>query len=362
MAPWGRSVVFSEGLLSSPDSSTPHSWNAEIHLLRSDLGPLPYTTVWLVSEFLTLVALLVFLPAACTAKQSSCGATASFPSLAVIASIVSYILSQILSVILLLVEFLEATVKQSYVVIGILQMIFRLLALLLLFYALYRVVHGILERIAFPTGLLALVRNGHWGVLGICSLLVIANCAVRIASIVRTVESSEAGGIAAHDERLTTSRAVLFMIMSLEILLWAIFPVVKVPGSELPHSKTGLVSLTISCLSYLVLTLTSAIRTIRYMYLHVPQPGYTNAACAVVQFFSVVGIYTGLIMFYLQLEKDETAARQSRLRQRMETKPYIPYRPSIGEVLSQPGHSPKVFGTDGTWVGSSDEAFMSGGR
>ena len=85
MTPCCRSTVFSETLLSPLDNHT-HSWDADIHL-RSDLGPVPYTTVWLVSEFLTLVALLVS-----TAKQSPCGATASFPSLAVVASIVSYIL------------------------------------------------------------------------------------------------------------------------------------------------------------------------------------------------------------------------------------------------------------------------------
>lgn len=86
MTPCRRSTVFSETLLSPPDNHT-HSWDADIHL-RSELGPVPYTTVWLVSEFLTLVALLVFLPAACT--KQSCGATA-FPC-AVVASIVSFIL------------------------------------------------------------------------------------------------------------------------------------------------------------------------------------------------------------------------------------------------------------------------------
>lgn len=128
---------------------------------------------------------------------------------------------------------------------GILQMIFQLLALLLLCYALYRVVHGILEHISFPTGLLILLMRGHWAVLGVCLLLVIANCAVRTVSVVRTIES-DAGDIAIHDNRLTTSRAVLFMIMALEILLWAIVPMVKLPaGSELPGSKVYPQSLTI---------------------------------------------------------------------------------------------------------------------
>ncbi|KAI9035287.1 uncharacterized protein KD926_003781 [Aspergillus affinis] len=359
MAPWRRSTVFSESLLFPPDSYNHNAWNAEIHLLRSDLGPLPYTTVWLVSEFLILVALLVFLPGACTIKQSSCGATALFPTLAVIGSLVSYLLSQILSVILLLVYFLEATVKQSYVVAGILQMIFRLLALLLLCYALYQVILGALERISFPVGLSILVRKGHWGVVGILSIVVIANCVLRIVSVVKTVEGIDAG-IAAHDNRLTTSRAILFMITSLEILLWATLSIFRSSSSSELLTRT--ISLVTSALSYLVLTLTSTIRTIRYVYLHVPEPGYVNAACAVVEFFSIVGIYTGLIIYWIQIEKEEEALSiESHLRDRYasERKPYVPYRPSIGEVLSGPG-SNKVGGTDGTWMGSS-EAFMSGG-
>ncbi|KAH8429417.1 uncharacterized protein LDX57_007080 [Aspergillus melleus] len=364
MAPWRRSTAFSESLLFSPDSYNHNSWVADIHLLRSDLGPLPYTTVWLVSEFLILVALLVFFPGACTIKQSSCGATALFPSLAVIGSLVSYILSQILSVILLLVYFLEATVKQSYVIAGILQMIFRLLALLLLYYALYQVILEALERVSFPAGLFTLVKRGHLGVLGVLSIVITANFALRIVSVGRAVEGTDAG-IVAHDNRLTTSRVILFMIISLEVLLWVVFYIfTSSSSSELLDSQARSISLVTSALSYLILTLTSAIGTIRYVYLHVPEPGYVNAACALVEFFSIVGIYTGLTIYWIQIERDEEAISiRNRLRSRhsSERKPYITYRPSIGEVLSGPGYSNKVGGTDGTWKGSSEEAYMSGG-
>ncbi|KAK1147129.1 hypothetical protein N8T08_001868 [Aspergillus melleus] len=359
MAPWRRSIAFSESILISPGSYNHNSWEAEVHLLRSDLGPLSYTTVWLVSEFLILVTLLVFLPGACTIKRSSCGATALFPSLVVIGSLVSYILSQFLSVILLLVYFLEATIKQSYVIAGILQMIFRLLALLLLYYALYQVILEALERISFPEKLSILVKRGHLGVLGVLSIVVIANLALRIMSVVRAVEGTDAG-IAAHDNGLTTSRVILFMIISLEVLLWVVFYIFKSSSSsELLDSQTRSISLVTSALSYLILTLTSTIRTIRYVYLHIPEPGYVNAACAVVEFFSIVGIYTGFTIYWIQIEKDEeTLSIQNRLRSghSSKRKPYVPYRPSIGEVLSGPGHSNKVGGTDGTWMGSSEEA------
>lgn len=149
--------------------------------------------------------------------------------------------SQIVSVIFLMGYFFEATVKQSYAVLGILQLIFGLLALLLLCYALFRVVHAALERISFPTGPSILVARGHWGAVGVLSGVVIANCAVRIASIVKDVEGGPAArGIAVHDNRLTTARAVLFMIISLEILLWAIFSTAKsFSDSGRPDSKVS---------------------------------------------------------------------------------------------------------------------------
>lgn len=69
-------------------------------------------------------------------------------------------------------------------------------------------------------------------------------------------------------------------------------------------------------------------------------------------------------MFYMQLEKEETLTTQ-RPHRSSTTRPYTAGHPSIGEVLHQPVRSGKVFGTDGTggiWIGSSEDAFMSGGN
>ncbi|KAA8648139.1 uncharacterized protein ATNIH1004_004022 [Aspergillus tanneri] len=361
MALWGREVVH--------QSESP--WNKEVRLFRSSLGPNAYITLWLVSDFHTLLALILFLVGAYVIKPLK-GTPTRLLSMALIVSISSYILSQVLSITFLLLAYLEATVKQSYVVMMILQMILYLLALLFLYFALCRTLQRSLDQSPIPAKISTIVTTIHWGILGTLSLLAVANCAVQIAAIVKSVDrSSDALHMTHYDNRVATARAILFMVGSLEIFLWAVLPVIKRTSRPLGSKvKIRAISFATASLFYLVLNFTTAIRTILYMQLRIPEPQYVNAACAVVEFFSVVSIYTGIIVHCMQLQNDDISSTQARPRiiypPRMS--PYIPYRPSIGEVLSQQSSPSITFGqAAGDWKGipvnqQTINAVMSGGR
>ncbi|EAU29495.1 predicted protein [Aspergillus terreus NIH2624] len=200
-----------------------HGWTSDISLAQSDLQTTDaYTTVWLVCEFLTLLALIVFFIGS-SMIQAPNDRTKALPVRTVFGSILSYMVARILSIAVLFLYVFNRTVSRSYAVVNMFEIIFNLLALVLLYSIFYRIVHryleGFAEGDAFPRVTLA-----HWTLLGVLSALAIANCATRIASLAVAVNQSQtAEALYQQDSRLTTARGAIFTLVSLEILAWTVF-------------------------------------------------------------------------------------------------------------------------------------------
>ncbi|KAL4892266.1 hypothetical protein BDV59DRAFT_202776 [Aspergillus ambiguus] len=356
-----------------------HDWNEDVSLSESDLQTTnPYITVWLVCEFLALLALIVFFIGTFLIQQPKDPAK-TLPIKTVWGSILSYIISRILSIAVLFLYVLNKTVQLNYVAINMLEIIFYLLAWVLLFSVFYRVTHRHLESFSegepFPRVILA-----HWTILGVLSALAIANCATRIASLALAVNQSvSAEAVYQQDSRLSTARAAIFMLISLEILAWTIFILRK------SQSKTGTVALLVGILMCFAQNLTATITIIQTSLVDRPLPPYVNAVATLIEFFCILGIYTGIIICSLQWQKSddntETAVQPppsrssfpSTLKGKEPSRPqYQPYRPSMSEVLAQQqrpqhqgqssqGFPPRYYMVSGRSTFDQREARMSGG-
>lgn len=119
---------------------------------------------------------------------------------------------------------LEVTVKQSWVVMLMIQRIFYLVAFLFLFYAFYQIIQTYLKRIANGAKAFTAVTFVHWAVLAILTALSITDFSMYIALQVMFVNSdSGVFDLSSHYAKVTGSRSILYWVASLEILLWAAF-------------------------------------------------------------------------------------------------------------------------------------------
>ncbi|KAL5361155.1 hypothetical protein BJX96DRAFT_175971 [Aspergillus floccosus] len=367
-------------------SSQRHGWTSDLSLAQSDLQTTDaYRTVWLVCEFLTLLALIVFFIGTFMIQPLK-DRTKALPVRTVFGSILSYMVARILSIAVLFLYVFNRTVLRSYVVVNMFEIIFNLLALVLLYSIFYRIVHRYLEGFADGEPF-ARVILAHWTLLGVLSALAIANCATRIASLAVAVnQSSTAEALYQQDSRLTTARGVIFTLVSLEILFWTVFILRKTDTQESPN-KTGIIALAVAILSSFVQNLTTTITTIQSSLTNY-SPAYLSAVATLIEFFCVLGIYTGVIICSLQWQKtnDDAAAAaaapqptpspsfHSTPKGKQPSRPqYQPYRPSMGEVLDQQhlaqphgessrGFAPRYYVTPGRSTFDQRAARMSGGR
>ncbi|GES66563.1 integral membrane protein [Aspergillus terreus] len=367
-----------------------HGWTSDISLAQSDLQTTDaYSTVWLVCEFLTLLALIVFFIGSFMI-QAPKDRTKALPVWTVFGSILSYMVARILSIALLFLYVFNRTVSRSYVVVNMFEIIFNLLALVLLYSIFYRIVHRYLEGFAEGDAF-ARVILAHWTLLGVLSALAIANCATRIASVAVAVNQSQpAEALYQQDSRLTTARGAIFTLASLEILGWMVF-ILRKTDLQKSQNKTGTIALALAVVSSFAQNLTTTITTIQSSLID-HSPAYLNAIATLVEFFCVLGIYTGIIICSLQWQKsiddataaaEETAAARSppsrssfhpTSKGKQPSRPqYLPYRPSMGEVLDQQhlaqphressqGVAPRYYMTSGWSKSDQQAARMSGGR
>ncbi|KAF9892426.1 hypothetical protein FE257_001534 [Aspergillus nanangensis] len=328
------------------DGDTPN-----FQLLKDDLRTTePYITVWLVCEFLTLLALILFFIGTFIIRQPKDKSNA-LPFKTIFGSLFGFIISRILSIALLFLYVFDSNVTRSYVALNMVEMIFNLLAVVLLYSILYRTIHRHLERYTEGEPF-ARVILAHWTILGVLSALAVTNCATRIASLALTVqESSSATLLAQHDSRLTVARAVIFMVISLEILGWGIFIFVR-PIAPQTRNKTGEIALIASGLFFFVLLLTDTANSIQYTLLRATPPAYVYAITTFVEFIFITGVYMGIIICSIQWQKDVANAAvptQPQQKRQSSTPPspagtnpqwnrqstYQPYRPSMAEVLDK---------------------------
>ncbi|GFF70090.1 hypothetical protein CNMCM8694_000229 [Aspergillus lentulus] len=333
-------------------------WNEEVTFsMYSVYGRRSYFVAQLAFEFLTLGVLLLFLFGCFFIRQPK-ALPKTLPKKALVFGILSYILSELLTIPYMFFYICEVTVKQSYVVMLMLQTIFWLLAVFLMFYVFYRVIQAYLNRIANGGKTFLPVSILHWVLLGVLGILMVVNAAMYIALLVMEVNGSNPLRILGHYNRIVEARIIVAWLMSLEILVWTIFIIAKSRFS----SKTGSITLALAGFFLFVLNLEQLIVTIMYNFESKMPPGYLNLATSIVAFFCTIGIYFGLIFCCIQwckaskIYSQEHAqnvqhapyAQHAQHAQNLPPPPpgpyapmssYQPYQPPSPQPPSHPAHS-----------------------
>jgi hypothetical protein len=118
-------------------------------------------------------------------------------------------------------------VKQSYVVMLMIQQIFWLLALFLMFFVFYRVIQAYLSRIANGGKTFLPVSILHSVFLGVLGILMVVNAAMYIALVVMEVNGKSQRQLLGPYSQILEAVVIISWLMSLEILLWTIFIIAK---------------------------------------------------------------------------------------------------------------------------------------
>lgn len=123
----------------------------------------------------------------------------------------------------------EATVKQSFVVIYILNTIFISIAFVLSLFVFWSLVHRLLDRISGKgPNKNRVVVIVHWVFLALFAAVIIARCGVYIAVVVGDY-SSDFNDIYVekNNYRMMASLSIIYCAASLEVLAWMVFIFVK---------------------------------------------------------------------------------------------------------------------------------------
>ncbi|GFF32960.1 hypothetical protein IFM61606_07273 [Aspergillus udagawae] len=284
----------SGGYSSSSSDNSP--WNQEVTFSMDSLYlRRSYFIAQLAFEFLTLGVLFLFLFGCFFIRQPK-ALPKTLPKKGLVFGILSYILAELLTIAYMFFYICEVTVKQSYVVMLMLQTIFWLLALFLMFYVFYRVIQAYLNRIGNGGKTFLPVSILHWVLLGVLGILMVVNAAMYIALLVMEVNGSSQWQIIGHYNRIVEARIIVSWLMSLEILVWTIFIIAKSRFS----SKTGSITLALAGFFLFVFSLEQLIVTIMYNFEGKMPPRYLSLATSIVSFFCTIGIYFGLIFCGIQ--------------------------------------------------------------
>ncbi|KAF7178495.1 hypothetical protein CNMCM7691_007194 [Aspergillus felis] len=333
----------------SYSSSDNSPWNEDVTFSMNSLYlRKPYFIAQLVFEFLTLGVLFLFLFGCFFIRQPK-ALPKTLPKNGLVFGILSYILAELLTIPYMFFYICEVTVKQSYVVMLMLQTIFWLLALFLMFYVLYQVIQAYLNRIGNGGKTFLPVSIVHWVLLGVLGILMVVNAAMYIALLVMEVNGNSQWQIIGHYNRIAEARIIVSWLMSLEVLVWTIFIIAKSRFS----SKTGSVTLALAGFFLFVLCLEDLIVTIMYNFEGKKTPPYLNLATSIVSFFCTIGIYFGLIFCCIQWCKASKIYSQEHAQPAHHAQPppppppgpyapmssYQPYQPPSPQPPSHPAHS-----------------------
>lgn len=113
-----------------------------------------------------------------------------------------------------------------YLILFMLQTFFILLGICLVFYVLWSLIHRLLARLTDSGKPYRAVTIVHWVLLGLIALLSLADFAIYVAYLVQVVENSDLS-LGTHWIRFEASIYIIFWLLSLEILAWVIFIMVK---------------------------------------------------------------------------------------------------------------------------------------
>ncbi|KAJ5918592.1 hypothetical protein N7466_010584 [Penicillium verhagenii] len=274
--------------------STENPWDETVNLgyyYQSSGGSIFYASF--AFDALTFLALVGFLAWACTIRVSSRALKS------IIAALALWMISQLLYVIWEILILSDATVKNYYVIIFMLQDLFGVISTCLLFLAFYQIIHKLLNRLTDTGSPYTAVRIVHWVALGLVSALSIAEWAVYVAVNVYSVEIVSLSyrfydRFARNYDRLYSARVIVYFIMACEIFMWTIFVTVKA-GTQRFVSRTPLFSLIAASLCWFGYNLMYGVYAIVYDLMFSSGALAAEIIESVFQFVFVVGIFLGLL-------------------------------------------------------------------
>lgn len=123
--------------------------------------------------------------------------------------------------------FANATVQMYYLIDLMLNEFFYLLAGCLIFFVFYHLIHSALDRLTDAGKPYAIVAIIHWVILGLVSVVSLATFGLYVGFQVQNVQNYYYSKLSKPYNNLEAARAIIWWILSLEIVAWFIFIVVK---------------------------------------------------------------------------------------------------------------------------------------
>jgi hypothetical protein len=134
--------------------------------------------------------------------------------------------------------FANANVEMYYVIDLMLNEFFYLVAGCVIFFIFYHLIHSVLDRLTDAGKPYAVVAIIHWVILGLVSVLSLATFALYVAFQVQIVQNDYFAPLTSSYNDLEAARAIIWWILSLEVVAWFIFIVIKA-GSHRFASKVS---------------------------------------------------------------------------------------------------------------------------
>ncbi|KAF3385618.1 hypothetical protein F1880_002974 [Penicillium rolfsii] len=210
-------------------------------------------------------------------------------------ALLTYLLSMITILVYEIFFFANATVQMYYVIDLMLNEFFGLIAGCLVFFVFYHLIHSILDRLTDAGKPYAVVVIVHWVVLGLVFVVSLATVGLYVTYQIQTVQNDYNSSVAKRYNDLEAARAIVWWILSLEIVAWLIFIVVKA-GSHRFASKFPIFTLLGGSIAWMALNLTFAVIYIRYSLENVIPPDYLTCVESALQFFFLVGTFVGILL------------------------------------------------------------------
>ncbi|KAJ5366365.1 hypothetical protein N7541_000306 [Penicillium brevicompactum] len=243
-------------------------------------------------DILTLLAFVAFLIWSCTIRNRG------LPLKALISALISNILSQICTIVVEALYIANAEVMRYYLITYMLSGFFHYLGICLTFYVFWSLIHRVLGRLTDSGKPYAAVTILHWVLLGFTIVLSLAVWAIYVAYVAGDVTYRYY--ISVYDYiKIGSSLRIIYWVLSLEILAWTIFAIVKA-GTHRFVSKMPAFALTGAAVGWFAINLTYMVIWVRYNLLRINSrvinPDYLNTAQAVVNFVFWVATFVGLLL------------------------------------------------------------------
>ncbi|OOQ88472.1 hypothetical protein PEBR_12272 [Penicillium brasilianum] len=239
-------------------------------------------------DVLTILALIGFLVWACLVHNGRGQLKGVFPAL------LAYLASMLTILVYEIFFFANATVQMYYLIDLMLNEFFFMVAGCLIFFVFYHLIHSALDRLTDAGKPYAIVAIIHWVILGLVSVVSLATFGLYVGYQVQNVQNYYYSKLAKPYNNLEAARAIIWWLLSLEIVAWFIFIVVK--ASHRFASKLPIFSLLGGSIAWMALNLAFAVIYIRYSLEGFIPPNYLSCVQSVLQFFFIVGTFVGILL------------------------------------------------------------------